>query len=779
MKMYTCILLFLFSFSVCFSQVRIQGKVMITEHDINKSLAYVNIGLFSKTDSVNLVTGTSTAEDGSFLITASKEYYTLAVSYLGYETHFLELNLLEVQDNLLDVGNIFLKEDSKLLSEIIVGAKRTQQDIDRKNVIFSEEQMRNAKDARDLMLNLPYLLINKINNSLSTSDGKGILILINGVKSNDSELKLIAVDKIKRVEYYDIPPIRYNASGRVLNIVTKDFDSGFLGDFYLMASQLYSMFTPYISYVSGRNKFTFGADLFITPKRKIKDVYEGKYAYSLQDEHHEYSYEKEEQNWSNQHNVSFAYSNLKENDYVFQAKGIVGFINDNSNETRNVQYSINDILDFKKGFLRNKVNTFSSTLDLYYSKKIKESNELNINIVSSFYKNDQNIFSEEDGLFPFKDESDIETLKRTYIGEINYITNIRQNKFSFGYRSLVSTAENKVTSITNDINREPNNINLQEHSLYAETSGLIKKLSYRISLGGRLNTTKTSSGNTNLPTFTPTIILGRAINNDNLLRLTYRVSTEVPKVQQFSDNSIMLMQNIIRKGNPDLKTSVNHDIRLSHSYSRGLLLYVDLSLFYQNDKNYIFDFFEKKSIDNKMFITLYSSNATNNYKYGIETNLSIKPFNGLRIGGNIRVYNHYLKPTKNSVEVNKYFIPITIYSSYQYKNFSLDYYQRIGSNSLEGLYILGTEKVSYINVGYSYKDLTFQLSYYFPFVKNKFKNYTINDGIVQHNYEGWLKSKERTLGLSISWNFNTIIKPYRENRKLNNSDYDDGTFKLK
>ena len=778
MKKYPFILLFLFSFSVCFSQVKIQGKVMITEDNINKSLAYANIGLFRKTDSVNLVTGTSTAEDGSFLITTSPENYVLSVSYLGYETHFLELNLLEVQNNLLDIGNIILKEDRKLLSEIIVGAKRTQQDIDRRKVTFSEEQMRNAKDARDLMLNLPYLLVNKINNSLTTSDGKGVLILINGVKSNDSELKLIAVDKIKRVEYYDIPPIRYNVSGRVLNIVTKDFDSGFSGDFYLMAGQLYSMFTPYISYVSGRNKFTLGADLFITPKRKIKDLYEGKYIYSLQGDHHEYSYEKEEQNWNNQHNVSFAYSNLKENDYIFQAKGIIGFTNDNYNETRNVQYSINDILDSKIGFLRNKVNTFSPTLDLYYSKKIKESNELNINVVSSFYKNDQNIFSEEDGLFPFKDESDIETLKRTYIGEINYITNIGQNEFSFGYKSLVSTAENKVTSIINDVNREPNNINLQEHSLYAETSGLIRKLSYRISLGGRLNTTKTSSGNTNLPTFTPTIILGRAINDDNFLRLTYRVSTGVPEIQQFSDNSIMLMQNIIRKGNPDLKTSVNHDIRLNHSYSRGLLD-VDLSLFYQNDKNYIFDFFEREPIDNKMFITLSSSNATKNYKYGIEADLSIRPFNGLRIGGNIRVYNHFFKPTKNSVEIKKYFIPITIYSSYQYKKFSLDYYQRIGSNSLEGLYILGTEKVSYLNAGYSYKDWTFQLSYYFPFVKNKFKNYTIDDSIVQHTYEGWLKSKERTLGLSISWNFNTIIKPYSENRKLYNSDYDDGTFKLK
>jgi hypothetical protein len=774
MKRYFFVFLLSFGFSVCFSQVKIRGKVVTAEGDSNISLASANIGLFSKTDSVNLVTGTSTAEDGSFSIVASPDNYVLSVSYLGYETHFLALNLLELRENLLDVGDIVLKEDSELLSEIIVGAKRTQQNIDRKNVTFSEEQKKNAKDARDLMLNLPYLLVNKINNSLTTSDGKGVLILINGVKSNDSELKLIAVDKIKRVEYYDIPPIRYNVSGRVLNVVTKDFDSGFSGDFYLMAGQLYSMFTPYVSYVDGRHKFTFGADFFITPKRKIKDVYDGKYTYSLQDEQHEYAYQKENQNWSNQHNASFAYSNLKENDYIFQAKGIVGFTNDNSNETRNVHYSVNDIIDSKNGFLKNKVNTFSPVFDLYYSKKIKENKELIVNVVSSLYKNNQNIYSEEDGLFPFKDESDIETVKRTYIGEINYITNIARNEFSFGYKSVVSTAENKVTGVANDIKA----IDLQEHSLYAETSGSIKGLLYRISVGGKLNTTKTSSGNTHLPTFTPTIILGHAVNDDNFLRLIYRVSTGVPEIQQFSDNSIMLMQNMIRKGNPDLKTSVNHDIRLNHSYSRGLLS-ADLSLFYQNDKNYMFDFFGKESINNKMFIALYSSNAAKNYKYGIETDLSIRLFNGLRIGGDIRIYNHYFMPTKNSIEINKYFIPVTLYGSYQYKNFLLDYYQKIGGNSMEGLYILGTEKVSYFNAGYSYKDWTFQLSYYFPFVKNKFKNYTTGDSIVQHTYEGWLRSKEKTVGLSVLWNFNTLIKPYRENRKLYNSDSDDGTFKLK
>lgn len=779
MEKITLFFFFLFYFSIrCSSQITIKGQVLTKGNNIEEPLPQANISVYNMTDTVTPLKGTTTTEDGTFAIVVKPNNYKLSVSFLGYKMHFIDLNLLEWQEANFNVGDIFLEEDQNMLSDIIIETKRVRKDIDKKIITFTDEQINNAKEFRDLMLNLPYLLVNKFSNTLTTLNGKGVLLLINGVKSNDAELKLIPVNRIKKVEYYDIPPIRYNASGIVLNVITKGFESGCAGDLYLMTAQFYSMLTPYISYITGKHKFTLGTDLFITPKRKIKDFYEGRYIYSLDNTPYEYSYQKEEQNWNYQQNVNFSYSNLKENDYIFQSKITVGFTKDNYNENRNVYYVVGNTLDSKKGLLTNRIKTFSPALDLYYSKRIKEVDELNINVVSSINKNRQNIYSGEQGLFPFKDESEILIMKKTLIGEVNYLTSIAQQKLSLGYRINMSLANNNVKNNTSKLNEVSNNISLQEHYLYGETSGQIKKNSYRISLGVKLNTSNTSSGYKKQFSFIPILILGKSINDNNYIRLIYKASSEMPQIQQFSDNSILVMPNMVRKGNPNLETSVNHDARLNYSHS-SRLFDTDLYLFYQNYKNYIFNFLSKESVDNKTFITFSNINAAKNFMYGVETDLSVKPVRGVKIGCNFSVYRHHFQPTKNVLEFNRYFYPITLYASLQYRNFSLDYYQKLGSSFLDGLYVSSIEKVSYINLGYSYKDLSFKLLYYFPFVKNTFKSYTIDDSVIQHIYTGWLKSKEKTLGLSVSWRFNTSSKSYRDDRNIYNSANDKGTFIIK
>jgi len=137
------------------------------------------------------------------------------------------------------------------------------------------------------------------------------------------------------------------------------------------------------------------------------------------------------------------------------------------------------------------------------------------------------------------------------------------------------------------------------------------------------------------------------------------------------------------------------------------------------------------------------------------------------------------QPTTTSREITKYFYPVTLYGSYQYKNLSFNYYQKLSSSFLEGMNISGIEKVSYLSAGYSYQDWNVQITYYFPFVKNTFRSYTIDDSIVSSYYEGWLKSKDKTFGLSVSWRFNTAKKAYRANKKISNEVDDAGTFDVK
>lgn len=778
MKRLLILLFSLFTYIVGFSQVQITGTVRAIENRKEFPLEFASVRVYSKLDTTKLVSGTYTANDGAFTINVLKGEYRLLFTSLGYKTKSLDLDMTNWKDETYPVDTLVLEEDKRLLSDIFVDARRMEQNIDKINITFSDEQKASAKEARDLMLTIPHLLIDKMSNTLASSDGKPVLILINGIRSNDSELKLVPANKVKRVDYYDIPPIRYGVSGSVINITTENLDSGWAGDFYLTTAQFYSMFTPYVSYINGRHKFTFGSDILINPKRSVKDYYEGKYTYSLRGKDHEYAYQREEQNWRNSENISIAYTNYKENKYVFQAKTVIGFSADNYDETRNVEYTVDTIQDIKPGVLTNRIKTFSPSLDLYYSRKFDENRELNLNLVSAIYTNHQDLFSEEQGLYPYKDAMNNDNQKKTTIGEINYVTNIGKNKFSFGYRTNISSADNTISNILTGENDKTDRVYLQEHYVYGETSGNLSNIAYRVSLGGKLNTTKTSGTNFNQKRFIPVLILGYPLNDKNYIRLYYQSSTGVPQIQQLSENSIMVLNNIVRKGNPDLRSSQSHEMKLYHTYS-GKIIDTKIALYYENDNNYIFDYYQQEAINNQTYITLSNVNAVKNLRYGIESNLSIKPIKGLKLGCNFRAYKQMFQPTTTSREITKYFYPVTLYGSYQYKNLSFNYYQKLSSSFLEGMNISGIEKVSYLSAGYSYQDWNVQITYYFPFVKNTFRSYTIDDSIVSSYYEGWLKSKDKTFGLSVSWRFSTPSKAYRANKKISNEVDDAGIFDVK
>ncbi len=771
-----CLVLLLFS-GESFSQIVLRGEVVVTEQGKLSPLAGANVAIYDEAaDTMAMpVDVCATREDGSFAMRAEPDRYRLEVSYVGYETCVRKLDLSDVAQDTLCIGQIVLQEDGTLISDILVTTRRERQEIDRRVVTFSEEQVRAAREARDLMLNLPNLLIDRINNSLTTSDGKGVLILINGVRSNNSELKLIPADKVKRVEYYDIPPIQYRTSGRVLNVVTKDLDAGWSGDLYVMAAQFFSMATPYVSYVSGASRLTLGADLFITPKRKVWDTYEGQYNYRLENADYEYAYQEEERNWGHQHSVNLAYSHVKAERHVVQAKASLGFTKDRFQENREARYRVADALDAENGWTSNRVKTLSPTVDLYYSRKFDRRSELSFNFVTALYQNDQSLYSEEGGSAAYQDDSDLESTKKTLIGEVNYMTRIAENRLSFGYRTSLSQAENRWTD---PVEERRERFDQQEHYLYGETVGKIHDFSYRISLGGRLNRTKTASRWENQWTLIPVAVLGGALNDENYLRLTYDASTRVPQIQQFSENAIMVMPNMVRRGNPKLKTSLSHNLRLVHTYS-GKWLDVETSLFYRNDRHHIFRSFGTETRDGQTWIVMANANAEKNYRYGLESDLSVTPVEGVRLGVYFELYQHGFQPDKQAAEIRRYFFPVTVYCSFSYKNFSLDYSQKFGGDCLDGLYIMGVEKVSYLTAGYSYKNLDVQLSYYFPFVRNTFGSHTLAGSLVQHSYEAWLRNKERTFGLSATWRFTTRSKPYRANRRIENMDNDSGVFDIK
>ena len=98
--------------------------------------------------------------------------------------------------------------------------------VDKSVHTFTIEQIRQARNVRDLLEHVEDLKIDPVSNKIQRMDGGSVKILINGVAASDIDLKGIPADKISKVEYYNIPPARYADAGTLINVITKRMETG-------------------------------------------------------------------------------------------------------------------------------------------------------------------------------------------------------------------------------------------------------------------------------------------------------------------------------------------------------------------------------------------------------------------------------------------------------------------------------------------------------------------------------------------------------------------------
>ena len=146
---------------------------------------------------------------------------------------------------------------TEFLSVSVITEGNITYKVDRTTHFISSEEVKAARDGRELVATIPNLLIDKQSNTLATLAGKKILILINGIRSTDTDLQLIPASKIKKVDFYDVPPVRYmDMADVVLNVVTSRLDTGWNGSVYTRVGQMYSHGNVALSRVNGNNKLT-------------------------------------------------------------------------------------------------------------------------------------------------------------------------------------------------------------------------------------------------------------------------------------------------------------------------------------------------------------------------------------------------------------------------------------------------------------------------------------------------------------------------------------------
>lgn len=127
----------------------------------------------------------------------------------------------------VDLGEVLLQPDTKLLSEVVVKSSKpiVRREID-KLVVDAKSLSLISSNAIDLLKRTPGLLVSEEGNISVIGKGK-VIVLVNGRESHMTEQELTAYLKsmqsqeIERIEVMTTPPSKYSAEGDagVVNIV--------------------------------------------------------------------------------------------------------------------------------------------------------------------------------------------------------------------------------------------------------------------------------------------------------------------------------------------------------------------------------------------------------------------------------------------------------------------------------------------------------------------------------------------------------------------------------
>lgn len=201
-----------------FSQSSIQARIV----DKSAPVEFVNVLLYSSSDSVKILQYATTDSSGAFkLASLSSGKYVLKTQMMGFFSAKIPVFLAESQS--LQLQDISLETDSKMLAAVeVISHKELVQKTTQGFIVKAKDNLTQAGgSATDLLKSVPTVVVDA--EGAITVRGKGPLILINGRTSGIASTDLIPASSVESVEIINNPSAQYDADseGGIINITLK------------------------------------------------------------------------------------------------------------------------------------------------------------------------------------------------------------------------------------------------------------------------------------------------------------------------------------------------------------------------------------------------------------------------------------------------------------------------------------------------------------------------------------------------------------------------------
>lgn len=186
------------------------------------------------------IAGTTTEDDGGFVLKTDSADFILNVRFMGYKT--LEVTLPEWTDGTANLGEIAIVSEVQDIDAVKVTAEKSTMEfkLDKRIYHVGKDISSTGMGALEVLNNVPSVNVD-IEGQVSLRGNGGVQILINGkpsVVSDDPSKALgsLTADMIESVEVITNPSAKYEAGGTsgIINIILKkDEKKGFNGSISL------------------------------------------------------------------------------------------------------------------------------------------------------------------------------------------------------------------------------------------------------------------------------------------------------------------------------------------------------------------------------------------------------------------------------------------------------------------------------------------------------------------------------------------------------------------
>lgn len=203
--------------------IRFSGQV--AEKTTSQPVPYATVVVKSSATQ-KVISGTTTALDGSFTLTSDTTNIYLEVSFMGYSTQ--KITEFELKET-VQLGTVYLEENTQRLNDVEVRAERSRTEfkLDKRVFNVGKDISSTGMAALDVLNNVPSVTVD-IEGQVSLRGNAGVQILINGKPSiladaESNALGSITADMIESIEVITNPSAKYEAEGTsgIINIILK------------------------------------------------------------------------------------------------------------------------------------------------------------------------------------------------------------------------------------------------------------------------------------------------------------------------------------------------------------------------------------------------------------------------------------------------------------------------------------------------------------------------------------------------------------------------------